>query len=191
MLKIGITGHMCLKQTCIAYYRNEMHDTLQSLQKKHGKVVLYSSLAEGADRLAVEVGMELGLDFVAVLPMDKDAYKQDFGEVSRLEFDKLLNTSFTTVEMPLVKNNTLNMIQDDINMRSLQYEHAGQYIVYSCDVVMALWDGKYTHLRGGTSEIVSYCLAREKYVLYHLKVSRHSDLTNDMIKFRILTHKEA
>lgn len=185
MIKIGITGHRNLKEICRPYYRDIVRDILISLNEKHKKILIYSSLADGADRLVVEVAIELNIDYVAVLPMKKCIYMTDFTGESKTKFNVLLNEASSVLEIPLVKNNKVSSISNDSDGRSLQYEAAGMYISDTCDILMVLWDGKETKLIGGTSEIVNYHCAKENYKLYHLLVSRYDDLTNDMIEFKI------
>jgi hypothetical protein len=99
----------------------------------------------------------------------------DFSETSNMRFNYLLNNALEIIEIPLLSTN--------IEQRDLQYEASGIYISDRCDILMALWNGKYTNLTGGTAEIVKYHTSRKHYRLYHLLVSRNNDLTNNMIEF--------
>ncbi len=185
MIKIGITGHRNLKEQCIPYYRARIHEMLVSLKEKHEELLVYSALADGADRLVVEVAMELDIEYVAVLPMPKNIYITDYDEVSTNTFNTLLHKAIWEIEIPLVEGNTLASIAIDSEERNLQYEAAGLYMSDHCNILMALWDGEYTQLKGGTGEIVKYHLAKKHYSLYHLLVSRSKGLTNDMVEFKI------
>ncbi len=190
MIKIGIVGHLNLKETCIHYYENRVQDILKSLKKTDKDILIYSALADGADSLVVEAGIELNINYVAVLPMEKSLYMMDFDQESKTKFNDLLDNAISVVEMPLVKNNTPSSISINPDKRSLQYEAAGMYISDTCDILMTLWDGKYTKLKGGTSEIVKYHRAKPIFKLYHLLVSRSNDLTNDMVEFKLYDNKE-
>ena len=176
MIKLGITGHINLKAECIPYYRDELLRMLKELKNKYTKVVLYSALADGADRLIVEVAMKLDITYIAVLPMPKAEYCTDFTKTSSIQFEYLLEHASEVIEIPLLSVNG--------RKRDLQYEASGIFISDKCDILIALWDGNYTHLTGGTGEIVKYHLSKKRYRLYHLLVSRESDLTNNMIEFR-------
>lgn len=185
MIKIGITGHRNLKEEYIPYYRARIHDMLVSLKEKYEELLIYSALADGADRLVVEVAMELGIEYVAVLPMPKNLYVTDYDEASLEAYNALLQKAVWDIEIPLVEGNTLSSISIDSEERNLQYEATGQYMSDHCDILMALWDGEYPQLKGGTGEIVKYHLAKKHYSLYHLLVSRSGGLTNDMVEFKI------
>ena len=185
MITIGITGHRNLKEQCVPYYRARIHDMLVSLKEKHEELLVYSALADGADRLVVEVAMELDIEYVAVLPMPKKIYVTDYDEASTYIFNMLFNKAIWVIEIPLVEENTVTSIAIDSEERNLQYEVAGQYMSDHCNILMALWDGEYSQLKGGTGEIVKYHLAKTHYSLYHLLVSRSKGLTNDMVEFKI------
>ncbi|RLA84282.1 MAG: hypothetical protein DRG78_01855 [Epsilonproteobacteria bacterium] len=163
MLKIGITGHRNLNNSYINKYKLKSFHKLSELKKEYSNIIIYSALADGADRLVVHEALKLNIDFIAILPMDKNQYKTDFCIDSKKEFDSLLEKSKEIVTIPIYKK----------SKRDLQYELVGQYISDNCDILFALWDDKYNNLQGGTSEIVKYHLEQNKQ-LYHIKVDRNS-----------------
>lgn len=163
MLNIGITGHRNIDIKYIDKYKKEIYNKLYSL-KQDNKILLYSSLADGADRLIVYEAIKLNIEFIVVLPMSKEKYKKDFDDISKIGFESLLAKSKQTIIVPTKKDNF---------KRDFQYELAGQYISNHCDILFALWDGEYNNLQGGTSEIVKYHLKQNKQ-LHHIKVDRKS-----------------
>ena len=185
MIKIGITGHRNLKEVCMPYYRSIVYKMLTSLKEKHDELLIYSALAEGADRLVVEVARELNIEYFAVLPMPKDIYMANYDEVSKITYNILFDNATSIVKIPLIGSNTLISISNDLEAKNLQYEAAGHYLSDHCDILMALWDGEYLQLKGGTSEVVKYHLAKVYYSLYHLLVSRSKGLTKEMVEFKI------
>lgn len=162
MLKIGVVGHRNLKKSRLPSYSLEIFNNLKKLKEKYKNIRLYSALADGADRLVVNEAIKLDIKFIAVLPMQKELYKNDFDVTSKIEFDELLTKAYEiltiTHKKPFSKNT--------------QYELAGHYISDNSDMLFALWDGKDTHLQGGTSAIVKYHLKNKKE-LWHLKVGRN------------------
>ena len=169
MVKIGIVGHRNLKRECIGHYKQQVKELLILLKEEHKDVLLYSSLADGADRLVVEVGRSLMIDYIAVLPMDTDSYRLDFTDVSKKEFEHSLMHASGIVEMQWLNKPSALFHSSH---RDAQYEAAGHYIADECDILIALWDGKQSCLRGGTSETVNYFMKRKNAILYHLIVSR-------------------
>jgi hypothetical protein len=126
-----------------------------------------SSLAEGADRilareiLAREADVGWSARLEAILPLDKENYREDFGSAeSREEFDHLLDGAIVDVIGPA-------------ESREHAYEAAGQAVVDRSDIVIVIWDGKPARGRGGTAEIRAYALQRNKPVFW-IRVDRDS-----------------
>jgi len=185
MIKIGITGHRNLVEEYISHYRGKVRNMLVKLQEKDENILVYSALANGADKLVVDAAQELDIDYVVVLPMPKEIYMTDFSVASQEMYNKLFDYASSVIKIPLVENSSLSSIVNHSKERDLQYEAAGFYISDHCDILMALWDGKYTGLKGGTGEIVKHHLAKMHYKLYHLPVSRINGPINDLLEFRI------
>ncbi|MDF1879024.1 hypothetical protein JHD46_05145, partial [Sulfurimonas sp. SAG-AH-194-C20] len=155
---IGVTGHRDLTIECISYYEVQVHSLLSSLKREHTDVIICSPLSDGADRLVVKEGISLSIPFIAILPMPKDKYIRDFDNNSLDEFNYLLHQAQEIIITPLHGNNTLDKISSYSNQRDLQYEACGYYIADNSDNLIALWDGKFIGLTGGTGEIVKYYL---------------------------------
>jgi hypothetical protein len=131
-----------------------------------------SSLAEGADRilahriLAREANAGRDARLEAILPLDKENYREDFGSAeSREEFDHLLDGAIVDVIGPT-------------ESREHAYEAAGQAVVDRSDVVIVLWDGEPARGRGGTAEIRDYALRRNKRVFW-IRIDRDSAVLAD------------
>ena len=181
---VGITGHRYLKESCISHYQNKVFELLQELQKKHKDIVVYSPLADGADRLVINEAEKLNIPYIAILPMPKESYMMDFNETSKKDFDSLLNSASEVITLPLCNGSTLQDIATYSKKRDAQYEAVGYYIANSVNALIALWDGKQIELRGGTGEIVDYYLKKQHSMLYHLLVSRSNDVGNVMVEFK-------
>lgn len=162
MIKIGITGHRVLDKRFLKKYKKQVFKKLNELKQKYHEVILLSALADGADRLIVYEAIKLNIKFIAVLPMQKELYQEDFDSTSKLEFDTLLKNAKSILTISHAKP----------FIRDRQYELVGQYISENSDILIALWDGKYNNLQGGTSEIIKYHLKNQKE-LWYLKVDRN------------------
>lgn len=169
MIRIGVTGHRNLKKECISHYKQQVIELLISLKEENKDILLYSSLAEGADRLVVVVCRSLMIDYIGVLPMDSASYRFDFTGTSKREFDNFLMHATSMIEMQWLNKPSTFFNSSD---RDAQYEAAGYYIANECDVLIALWDGMQSYLRGGTSETVNYFVQKKNAILYHIPVSR-------------------
>jgi len=180
MIKIGITGHRDLNKEQLALYQRKVFLELKQLQNKYDKIIILSPLSDGADRLIVEQALKLDIEFIVALPMPLKEYEKDFTCSSKDEFYSLLSKAKKII--------TLEDVDKD---RDTLYEQAGHYISDNCDILFALWDGKHTGLKGGTSEIVEYYTSKRVYSLYHLIVSRDNAPTNNnMVKFIKQNKKE-
>ena len=144
-IRVGVTGHRSFVDA--ASVVGEVEHVLDDLvSHRSGAVEVWSSLAEGADRIVARAGLERqGGTLVAVLPLAPEDYRGDFSEpASRGEFDELLAVA-ARVEVTG---------PDASGTRESAYERAGLAIVDHCDVLLALWDGEPSRGRGGTAEIV-------------------------------------
>lgn len=159
---VGIIGHRDLSKKDTYKYKKNILNILKYLQKQNIDIKVISPLADGADRLAVYQAIRLNITFEAVLPMNKCDYKKDFEYYSKKVFDLLLK-----------KANTITTLtyKEDVS-RNFKYESVGKYISDNCDILIALWDGKYNDLQGGTSDILKYHLKNKK-AFYHIKVDRN------------------
>jgi len=128
-----------------------IHASTNGLQAPR-RLILLSSLAEGADRLAAYevLGLPAGI-LHAVLPLAPPDYEEDFPDpASRAEFRDLL-ASAADIE-----------ILAPGPSRDEAYRAAGFRVVDDCDIVLAVWDGRPTNGTGGTAETVAYARDRGK-----------------------------
>lgn len=148
-LIIGVTGHRALSD--VALLETAIDRALARIEqdwqgrRDNRRLVLLSALAEGADRLVVSRALARGnFHLHVVLPLPRDAYMKDFANAaSRAEFIALLDRGESVTE--LGRSTT----------RKEAYEAAGLYVVDNSDVLIAIWDGKVAHGRGGTAECVN------------------------------------
>lgn len=156
LVRVGVTGHRSLRDTQDVADRLRVGlDNLRQLGGDAGggapaRLEILSALAEGADRLVAEVALaESETSLVAVLPLARDDYVQDFVTAqSRREFDSLLVAARVVENMPPAPS------------REAAYERAGRWIVDHSDALVAVWDGDPARGRGGTAEIVAYAAER-------------------------------
>ena len=144
-VRIGVTGHRALADPArVAVDVDEVLERV--LAGTTGPVEVWSSLADGADRIVVDRVLARGAaTLVAVLPLEPDDYRNDFDAASAADFDRLLALAREVrVTGP-----------DDRGSRESAYERAGLAVVDACDVLLALWDGGASRGRGGTAEVVA------------------------------------
>jgi hypothetical protein len=106
------------------------------------ELVVVSSLAEGADRIVAQAGLDRGFLLDAVLPFQRDEYANDF-EGSKAKYAALLKDSRSVFEIEGKRKN-----------EARAYEAAGLIMIGNVDILIAVWDGKEPAGIGGTALIV-------------------------------------
>jgi hypothetical protein len=160
-LVIGVTGHRDLRSEDLPELEQLVRGIIETFKRDlpHTPLVLLSALAEGADCLVARVALELGARLIVPLPVRQEIYSKDFSTPdSRAEFAKLLDKAEYWFELPLLEGATEKAIDEDGAPRNHQYEQLGAYIVRQSHLLLALWDGEYRNLIGGTSQIVRFQL---------------------------------
>jgi hypothetical protein len=117
---------------------------------------IISPLAEGADRLVAQAGLELGAELQCPLPFHSREYMVDFADdASKQEYLSLLARASSVFEMDGLRKD-----------EGKAYEQAGEVVVAHSDVVLAIWDGEAGQGRGGTLQMIDEALRREIPVLW-------------------------
>jgi len=153
-LVLGITGHRDLRPEDGPALAAGVRGIFEELRVRYKatSLVLLSSLAEGADRLAARVALGLGARLVVPLPMDREDYENDFPtQESRTEFRELCKSSARTFVIDRVHG-------QHGEPREWAYLRAGAYIARNCQILIALWDGVESKKTGGTAEVVRFKL---------------------------------
>jgi len=158
-LVIGVTGHRDLKADEIPQIRDRVRRLFVDLQERYPtrKLRLLSPLAEGADRLAANVAMELGMELSVVMPMPLGVYHTEFSSAASVaEFDELYARAHDVFELPIARNGSLESISKPGRARDLQYAQSGVFLSAHCHILLALWDGKLSGQLGGTAQVVRF-----------------------------------
>jgi hypothetical protein len=160
-LSIGVTGHRdlisaeepVLREQVRAFFQ-QLHDDFPTLQLQ-----LLTPLAEGADSLVTEVARDMGIPFVAVMPMSQDLYEKDFdNEESLAHFRKQVSEAISVVTLPPHQGIDPTYLESPGAARDQQYVQAGIFISNHCQVLLALWDGTEAQHVGGTADVLHYHL---------------------------------
>ena len=175
-LCVGVTGHRrdALPPGCLPRLPGEIRNALELLIRSAAaihdrdrdcfapgepRLQFLSPLADGADQIAAEIALDLGLSLHAVLPFARDAYRAELGgDAPATQFDALIAKADNVLELP-----------GDSERDFEAYVMAGRATVAHCDVLIAVWDGLAARGRGGTGEVVELAIARGTPVI-HLPV---------------------
>lgn len=160
---VGVTGHRAFDPDPRTPFRVHASCVLlldrlaEEAIAQSKRLVAATALAAGADTLFAEAALGLGLPLVGVVPCER--YADDFDEVGRTRFGKLLSMCERVEKLPF----------QDCGHEA--YLAAGIWIVDRCNFLIAVWDKQPARGIGGTAEIVEYAKALGKTVL-HIPVAR-------------------
>jgi hypothetical protein len=158
-LVLAVTGHRDLLPAEIPAIRGRVRALILELRDSYPDraIMLMSALAEGADRLVAEEALDIGIPLIAVLPMSREHYVQDFAAPgSRAEFDSLCAAAAEVLELPMVAAIGHASPGGSRVDREAQYAQCGVFLCAHCHVLLALWDGKPSSRVGGTSQVVHF-----------------------------------
>ncbi|MEY2471594.1 MAG: hypothetical protein QOK28_923 [Actinomycetota bacterium] len=160
-VRVGVTGHRDIDASC-ARLAAAIDKVLRCVhawaaQPSPGSVtslVVVSSLAEGADRLAAQAGLDRGASLEAVLPFTGKRFENDFASAeSRAEFRSLLAQA---------ANTKVVQAGDDEH----RYRAAAELVVRRSDALIAVWNGEKTDHLAGTWPTIDYARKTGKPVFW-------------------------
>jgi hypothetical protein len=162
-LVIGVTGHRDLRSEDTARLRAVFEAALVDIHHKYpeSSAVLLSGLAEGADRLAALVALELGIRLIVPLPLPQALYEEDFATAQSLEeFRDLLGRASGVIHLPLLPGVTEAAVCTPCLDRDREYAKTGAYIARHSQIFFAFWDGnaETASTLGGTAHTVAFRL---------------------------------
>jgi hypothetical protein len=154
-ITVGIVGHLDVITT--EEHRLQIRKLFTDLAAAYpnSPVYLFSSLAEGADRFAANIFLDLKrtngnykekFELIVPMPLKDEDYKEDFDDHSAKEFDDLLKQA---------KRKFLVGCNDRKVDRPQKYLEAGKFVADCSLILIALWDGQ-EGKKGGTSDVVKY-----------------------------------
>ena len=160
-LVIGITGHRDLREQDKPQLAETLRRTFAELREQypHTPFLLITALAEGADRFAAEIALEFDAELVAPLPFSRELYERDFETAaSQREFESLIERCNHWFELPLMEGYTEDDIKEYGSPRDMHYAQCGAYIALRSQILIALWNGEFSKLVGGTAHVVEFKL---------------------------------
>jgi hypothetical protein len=167
-LRIGVTGHRTLDRLA------ELEGAVDRLLAQIGTILehqerapiqwsVISPLAKGADRIVARAALRLpGARLEVVTPFALVEYRKDFVEPEDLqEFEQLL----AKAARPAVEFNK-DEPPTNAASRNRGYFEVGTAVADSCEILIAIWNGRPAGGAGGTAEIVGHALEHRRTVLW-------------------------
>ena len=154
-LRIGVTGHRDIAPDDIESVKRNAIEFLSWLKESVPEtgLTVISGLADGADRIFARAALDLNMDVEAVLPMPLSQYKNDFDEESYNELETFINSSgVECIELPLTPGLDLNDANWSQKQRDRLYANLSEDMRLRSSFLVALWDGEFNGLTGGTGD---------------------------------------
>lgn len=160
-LRIGVGGHQNLgNETTQRFVAQRFRELLTTYQQHEQELVLYSSLAVGADQLFVQIARELGVLVEAVIPCAE--YEANYAtEEDRAVYHRLLRACHAYHQLPIQ------------HCSGDAYFAAERWIIDQSDVVVLAWNGLPPLGRSGTADMATYARSIN-CPLVHLDTIRQS-----------------
>ena len=156
-ITVGLIGHRKIKDAeldgILAQFDGALAELLDHF--RHSPIILLTSLAEGADRIALKSRYRDLISICAVLPFPLEEYKKDFtSKDSIAEFERAIKS----VDMVIEPFANFDLIKSD---RDLGYRDCANWISDKSNFLMAIWNGKFNKEIGGTGDTISHRIGQE------------------------------
>lgn len=143
MTVLGCTGHQNIPPDALDYVSGSIRTEIGKYDRC--RLVGVCSLAVGADQLFARMILAYGAQLRVVIPCEK--YDRTFSEVNRDGYHDLLSQA-ESVE-----------VLDYPSPSEDAFLAAGRRVADLAEVLLAVWDGKGAHGKGGTGDVVAYARA--------------------------------
>lgn len=163
--QLGVTGHRRLERADPIELRARITEVLTLVAGNEGPRCLATSLAEGADRLAAAIALDLGYTLYCPLPFPAAIYEEDFADAQSVAEFRTLLAQAEVVEAQ----------REPGASREAGYTAAGRAVLSASRALLALWDGQPPRGEGGTGQIVAEALER-RLPLYWVAVEPPHEL---------------
>ena len=117
------------------------------------ELCLIVGMAAGADILVVEAGLELGIRVEAVLPMPLEQYAADFDSATLAHLRELLREPGVSCVELSCNAPAVGAVHSP-EERDSMYANLSDTLIRRSSLLLALWDGQATRLKGGTAYTV-------------------------------------
>ena len=155
--RIGVTGHRDVDSSEYEAVTRAAENAFSQIKGllPNTPISLITGMADGADRILAQVALKFGFEVEAVLPMPMEYYRKDFEPESLAELEAVLEESAVScLALPLADDlNTDESSWSPADRDSL-YANLSDYLRRHANLLVAVWDGEFNQLPGGTGDTV-------------------------------------
>jgi len=182
---IGVTGHRRISDDQLFRIERQVKKILVQLKAaladENTILRIVSCLADGADQLVAQVGLDQGCSLEAVIPFPRNSkvHRRDRidGHTSLETFDKLIAQAKHIIELTPDYSDDLPWDSDEATVqRNRGYEQAGLRMLDGSDCLIAIWDGKPNDRPGCTAYIVEQAKNRQIPVFWINSTDMESEI---------------
>lgn len=181
IVHVGVTGHRPDRLPGPPeHLERALRRTFEAIAAEHpgADIVVLSALAEGADRMAARIALDVvGARLHVPLPLPYALYQETFGDAdgqgraeSSAEFRSLVGRAECYFELPLRAGPYDAMAATDAeDLRARQYALSGAWILGRSQEFVAVWDGAPSRGEGSTADLIRWHAAGvpEQYAYGH------------------------
>lgn len=163
---LGGVGHRALPLDVDALedsIRGVFTRLIEELGNDPANLRLIVSVAEGADRLLIDVAHELAIPYACVLPCTPGCFAEDFSTVASIETYERHLAQAQAVVFP--------RIQPAPGLDG--YLWVSRYLLEHADLMVAVWNGENGNGPGGTADTVALARQRQIPVLWISAIPPH------------------
>lgn len=193
---ISISGHIDIPDRCIPDAVSALENLLSDLRTsfKNTRLILMSALAEGADIIASETALKMGINVAPVIPYDIETYLSGFSSDNYVNrFRKILEDTRTYT--PFVLQTYSSESRDS-------YRNLSAFLVFNSHIMVVMWDGRSYNRNGGTFDTLRMAYEgvgfeeTKKYFETVVGVAgnismKHLDSTEDCLPYWIMVDRES
>jgi hypothetical protein len=152
-LCVAVTGHRTLSAEHAPAVTERVNQALTDIQSlvPHTTIRIVSGLAEGADRVVAQAGLDLGMEVEVVVAAPLGQYRSRFTAASRDDFDAFLRLPGVALTEVSEDDDTAG---GSVGKEAAPYVAVGRYLASRANLLFALWDGSLTGLAGGTADVL-------------------------------------
>jgi len=153
---IGVSGHRDLEPCELPRLREAVTGFVRQLREQlpDTELRMIVGMAQGADLLVAQTALALGVGVEAVLPMPLEQYAADFDAETLASLKTLLqHPDIRCDELSPVSTGEASL-QHSAAQRDAMYANLTDTLIRRSSLLLALWDGRASHLSGGTADTV-------------------------------------